>query len=73
MLEKFYFETFLIAFSAFVGALVSSLINWTIHKSGLDKKRKIVFVISIFIITLILVGIILFFVIYLIGIKNPLL
>lgn len=67
MLEKFYFETFLIVFSAFVGALISSLFTWTINKSGLDKTRKIVFLISMFVITLILVAVILGFVIYFIG------
>ncbi len=70
MLEKFYFETFLIVFSAFTGALVSSLFSWTINKSGLDKTRKIVFLVSMFVITLILVAIILGIIIYFIGLSK---
>ena len=70
MLEKFYFESFLIAFSALVGALFSYLFGWTIDKSGLDKTRKLVFVISMFVVTLIFVGIILGVIIYFIGLSN---
>ncbi len=67
MLEIFYFETFLIAFSALIGALFSYLLGWIIKESKLDGTRKFIFIIIMFLATIIVVGIVLFIVIFLIG------
>lgn len=67
MLEKFYFETFLIAFSAFIGAFVSYFIGWTIERSKINNQRKIIFLLSLFIFTMLVSALVLFLVIYLIG------
>jgi len=71
MLEKFYFESFLIAFSAFIGAFLSYFVYWIMEKSNLNFSRKLIYLILIFILTLLLIIIILFGVIYLIGLLNP--
>lgn len=68
MLEKFYFESFLIAFSAFIGALFSYIFNWAIEKSGMDRTRKIVFLIASLFVTILAVGLVLWLVISFIGI-----
>ncbi|MCK9544607.1 MAG: hypothetical protein M0R03_21510 [Novosphingobium sp.] len=67
MLEKFYFESFLIAFSALIGALFSYVFSWAIERSGMDKPRKIVFLIVTFFITILIVGLVLWAVISFIG------
>jgi len=64
MLEKFYFEIFLIAFSALI---VSFAFNWLITKSGLDPTRKLVAIISLFFIMIIAIGIVLWLLISIIG------
>lgn len=70
MLEKFYFESFLIAFSAFIGAFLSYLVYWTIEKSNMDGSRKLIFLVVMFILTILLVTAILFGFIYLIGLLH---
>jgi hypothetical protein len=67
MLEKFYFECFLIAFSALIGALFSCLFGWTIKESKMDRTRKFVFIGALFLLTIFVVGLVLFLVISLIG------
>ena len=67
MLEKFYFEIFLIAFSALIGAIFSFAFNWLITKSGLDPTRKLVAIISLFFIMIIAIGIVLWLLISIIG------
>lgn len=70
MLEKFYFESFLIAFSALIGALFSYVFGWTIEKSGMNGIRKFIFLIIMFILTIILVALVLFSIIYAIGLTS---
>jgi len=70
MLEKFYFESFLIAFSALIGALFSYVFGWAIEKSGMNGIRKFIFLIIMFILTIVLVALVLFSVIYAIGLTS---
>lgn len=67
MLEKFYFETFLITFSALIGALFSYLLGWIIKESKMNGTRKFIFIIFMFLATIFVVGLVLFLVISFIG------
>ena len=68
MLEKFYFESFLIAFSALVGAIFSYVFIKIIEVSGMSVQMKIFILAILFLITIALIMLILWGVISLLGI-----
>jgi hypothetical protein len=66
-LVKFYFESFLIAFSAFLGGIVSLVINYIWIDYGTNLATKISWSIMIFVLILMSVLLILYIVISYIG------
>jgi len=70
MLEKFYFESFLISFSAFCGAIISYFLNWIIDKSKMSLVRKIIVLIVILFFSILSILFILFVIIYIIGLSS---
>jgi hypothetical protein len=70
MLEKFYFESFLIAFSAFVGAIFSHVVSEIMKKPKIALRCKIGFIAISLLVAFVFVISVLWVAISVIGIIN---
>jgi len=66
-LSKFYFNSFLITFSAFMGAILSLLLSEIFKNNSLDLLAKISFSVLLFIGSLLIVMFVLYKVIFYLG------
>jgi len=64
---KFYFESFLITLSAFLGAIVALIINYLWFKENISGIAKIGYIFCVFVLFLLLTLSLLYTVIYFIG------